>query len=46
MKRKARTRKTPELGGNLLLVFIAALFVALLLIRMLAFVAGHGRHHF
>jgi hypothetical protein len=32
--------------GNLLLVLIAALFVVLLMIRMLAFVAGHGQHHF
>lgn len=29
-----------------MLVVIAALFVVLLLIRLLAFVAGHGQHRF
>jgi len=43
MKHKAK--RDEESRGNLLLVLIAALFVVLLMIRMLAFVAGHG-HHF
>jgi len=46
MRRKVKRRDAEPSGGNLLLVLIAALFVVLLLIRMLAFVAGHGRHHF
>ncbi len=33
-------------GGNLLIAFAVALFVLLLLLRMIAFVAGHGRHRF
>jgi len=44
MARKAKNRDAERSGGNLLLVFIVALFVVLLMIRMLAFVAGHGRH--
>jgi hypothetical protein len=42
--------KTKQRGGErrsgLLLAFVAALFVVLLLVRLLAFVAGHGRHRF
>lgn len=46
MKRKANWRDEKQSGGNLLLVLVAALFVVLLMIRLLAFVAGHGRHGF
>ncbi len=45
MKRKAK-RHTEELsGGSLLVAFAAAIAVLILLLRMLVFVAGHGRHH-
>ncbi len=44
MRRKAKTPKTKFLTGNLLIVLAVALFVLLLLLRMIAFVAGHGRH--
>jgi len=30
-------------GGNLLIALAVALFVLLLLLRMIVFVAGHGR---
>jgi hypothetical protein len=46
MKRKANWRDEKQSSGSLLLVLVAALFVVLLLIRLLAFVAGHGAHHF
>jgi hypothetical protein len=46
MKRKANRRDEKQSGGSLLLVLVAALFVVLLMIRLLAFVAGHGAHHF
>ena len=46
MKRKAKTPKTNKLpAGNLLILLAVALFVLLLVLRMIAFVAGHGRHH-
>jgi hypothetical protein len=44
MKRKANQRGKRLGGANLLLVLVAALFVVLLLVRLLAFVAGHGAH--
>lgn len=46
MKRKANWKDEKQSGGNLLLVLVAALFVVLLLIRLLAFVSGHGMPHF
>jgi hypothetical protein len=44
MNRKGRTRKTKPRGGNLLIAIAVALFVVLLLLRMIVFVAGHGHH--
>ena len=46
MKRRARWREGERRDRSLLLVLIVALFVVLLMIRMLAFVAGHGGHHY
>lgn len=46
MKRKLNWRDEKQSGTNLLLVLVAALFVVLLMIRLLAFVAGHGAHHY
>jgi hypothetical protein len=43
VKRKTKRQDERRPGGNLLLVLAAALFVVLLLIRLLVFVAGHGR---
>ena len=43
MRRKAKPRTAKLRGGNLLIVFAVALFVLLLFLRMIAFVAGHGR---
>jgi hypothetical protein len=44
MRHKAKGRDEKQSSGNLLLVLVAALFVVLLMIRLLAFVAGRGRH--
>jgi hypothetical protein len=41
MKRKATPRK-----HSLLVVILVAAAVLILLLRMLVFVAGHGRHRF
>jgi len=46
MKRRARHRDEKLHSGGVLIAFAVALFVLLLLLRMIAFVAGHGRHHF
>ncbi len=46
MKRKAKPRAEKQNTGGLLIALAVALFVLLLLLRMIAFVAGHGRHHF
>jgi hypothetical protein len=46
MKRKAKPRPEKLNNGTLLIAFAVALFVLLLLRRMLVFVAGHGRHRF
>jgi len=43
MRRKANSPKTGRRGGNVLIALAVALFVLLLLLRMIAFVAGHGR---
>jgi hypothetical protein len=43
MRRKAKTGKAKNRVGNVLIAFAVALFVFLLLLRMIAFVAGHGR---
>jgi len=45
MKRKISTRSAKTRGGNLLLAMGLAVVVLLLLLRMIAFVTGHGRHH-
>ncbi|MGA3130020.1 MAG: hypothetical protein ABSD59_04420 [Terracidiphilus sp.] len=45
MKRKAKTRRAKTRGGNLFVILAVALFVVLLLLRMIAFVA-HVRRHF
>jgi len=45
MKRKPKSPKAKLHGGNLLILLAVALFVLLLLLRMIAFVAGHGRRH-
>jgi hypothetical protein len=45
MKRRAQKRNAKPRGGNWLLTMGLALAVLLLLLRMIAFVAGHGRHH-
>ncbi len=45
MKRKAKPRAEKSRSGNLLMAFAAAIAVLILLLRMLVFVAGHGRHH-
>jgi hypothetical protein len=46
MKRKAKPHTEKLSKGTLLIAFAVALFVLLLLLRMLVFVAGHGRHRF
>jgi len=46
MKRKARQHEEKLRGGSLLIAFAVAIFVLILLLRMMVFVAGHGRHHF
>ncbi len=46
MKRKAKPRTEKLNRGTVLIAFAVALFVLLLLVRMLVFVAGHGRHRF
>jgi hypothetical protein len=43
MGRKAKTGNAKWGGGNLLIALAVALFVLLLLLRMIAFVKGHGR---
>ncbi len=45
MKRKAKTKRKTARGGTLLVICAVALFVLLLLLRMIAYVA-HARHHF
>jgi flagellar basal body-associated protein FliL len=43
MARKIKSRGAKMRGGNLLIALAVALFVLLLLLRMIVFVAGHGR---
>jgi hypothetical protein len=43
MKREAKKPKTKTSGGSLLVAAGVALVVLLLLLRMIAFVARHGR---
>ena len=43
MRRETKTGKTKNRAGNVLVALAVALFVVLLLLRMIAFVAGHGR---
>ncbi len=44
MMHKVKSRTAKLNRSNLLIAFAVALFVLLLLLRMLVFVAGHGRH--
>ncbi len=44
MKRKAKTRTSKTRGGNLLLILAVGLFVFLLLLRMISYVAHVRRH--
>jgi len=46
MKRKAKQRGEKPKTGGMLIAFAVAVFVLLLLLRMIAFVGGHSRHHF
>jgi hypothetical protein len=46
MKRKAKNLPGKRGRGTLLLVFAAVLFVVILLLRLVLFVAPHARHHF
>jgi hypothetical protein len=39
-------RRTKPRGQNLLIAILVAAAVLILLLRMMAFVAGHGRHRF
>jgi hypothetical protein len=45
VKRKSKTDARSQ-SRNLLIVWFVALAVVILLLRLLVFVAGHGRHHF
>jgi len=45
MRGKTKWRDGERRNTGLLLALVAALFVVLLLIRMLMFVAGHGHHY-
>jgi hypothetical protein len=45
MRRRTKTDERSQ-SRNLLIVWIVALAVVILLLRMMLFVAGHGRHHF
>ncbi len=45
MKRKNKSDARSQ-SMNLLIVWFVALAIILLLVRMMVFVAGHGRHHF
>ncbi len=45
MKRKNKTDARSQ-SKNLLIVWLVALAVVILLLRLMVFVAGHGRHHF
>lgn len=44
MKRKAKKPSAEPRAGSMLIAFAVALFVLLLLLRMIAFVAGRGAH--
>jgi hypothetical protein len=46
VKRKAKPRTEKLNSSGVLIAFAVAFFVLLLLLRMMVFVAGHGRHHF
>jgi hypothetical protein len=46
VKRKVKPGADRRNSGNRLIAFAVALFVLLLLLRMIAFFAGHGRHDF
>ncbi len=46
MKRNAKPPNSKMRGGNLLIVAFAVIAILILLLRMLVFVAGHGRHRF
>jgi Flp pilus assembly protein TadG len=46
MKRKAKSTAAKRRSGTWLIVFAVVIFVLILLLRMLIFVAPHGRNHF
>jgi hypothetical protein len=46
MKRKAKERTAQQRSGNLLIAWAVAIAVLILLLRLLVFVAPHGRHRF
>ena len=46
MKRNAKPPRTKSRGGNLLIVVLAGIAILVLLLRMLVFIAPHGRHRF
>jgi hypothetical protein len=46
MRREKKQHGEKQAVGNLLLVLAAAIFVVLLLIRLLAFVTGRGIHRY
>jgi hypothetical protein len=46
MKRNAKSAAAKRRSGTWLILAAVAIFVLILLLRMLIFVAPHGRHHF
>jgi len=44
MRRRAKTIKSAQRKPNLLLAIVVLIAVLLILLRMIVFVAGHGRH--
>jgi len=46
MKRKTKSAATKRGSGTWLIVVAVVIFVLILMLRMLIFVAPHGRHHF
>jgi hypothetical protein len=46
MKRKTKSAAEKSRSGTWLIVAVVLIFVLILLLRMLIFVAPHGRHQF
>jgi Flp pilus assembly protein TadG len=44
MKRKVKSKQTPTRRGTVLVLFVVAIFVLLLVLRMIAYVAHVRRH--